>query len=53
MVEQEIWNVKLAAWLHDPAEKALVLLRGVPHDRITVDKVTKVCFPDGSEDSPD
>ncbi len=22
-----IWETKLAAWLHDPAEKALILLR--------------------------
>lgn len=25
--KSQIWRVKLAAWLHDPAEKALILLR--------------------------
>lgn len=32
-----LWRVKLAAWLHDPAEKALVLMRdpGVSHEQGT------------------
>ncbi len=47
MVQRDHWKVKLAAWLHDPAEKALILLRGVPHDEVTVDKVLSACFPEG------
>lgn len=35
---KEFWKAKLAGWLHDPAEKALVLMRdpGVGHEQGTV-----------------
>lgn len=51
MHTRDIWSIKLAAWLHDPAEKALILLRGVPHEKVTVEKVLEVCFPEGISDS--
>jgi CRISPR-associated protein Cmr2 len=51
MDSQDTWSVKLASWLHDPAEKALILLRGVPHEKFTVDKVLTVCFPRGVPDT--
>lgn len=43
-----IWLAKLAAWTHDPAEKALVLLRDpAGHEGGTVRELQRILFPDG------
>ncbi|MBN1141870.1 MAG: type III-B CRISPR-associated protein Cas10/Cmr2 [Deltaproteobacteria bacterium] len=43
-----IWKAKLAAWTHDPAEKALVLLRDpAGHEGGTVRKLRELIFPEG------
>ncbi|HRP95574.1 MAG TPA: type III-B CRISPR-associated protein Cas10/Cmr2 [Rhodocyclaceae bacterium] len=43
-----IWLAKLAAWTHDPAEKALVLLRDpAGHEGGTVRELQATLFPDG------
>lgn len=45
------WQAKLAAWIHDPAEKALVLLRDpAGHEGGTVRALEKALFPDGIPD---
>lgn len=45
---QAIWLAKLAAWTHDPAEKALVLLRDpAGHEGGTVRDLQHTLFPDG------
>lgn len=42
------WLAKLAAWTHDPAEKALVLMRDpAGHEGGTVRELRKVLFPQG------
>lgn len=46
-----IWPIKLAAWLHDPAEKALILMRGkTGHEWGTVAALREALF--GSRDIP-
>lgn len=46
--DQSIWLAKLAAWTHDPAEKALVLLRDpAGHEGGTVRELRASLFPDG------
>lgn len=43
-----LWQAKLAAWIHDPVEKALVLLRDPSgHEGGTVRKLRQRLFPDG------
>ena len=43
-----LWQTKIAAWIHDPAEKALVLLRDpAGHEGGTVRKLRQQLFPDG------
>ena len=43
-----LWRAKLAAWTHDPAEKALVLLRDPSgHEGGTVQTLRDTLFPDG------
>lgn len=45
---QNIWLAKLAAWTHDPAEKALVLLRDpAGHEGGTVRELKHMLFPKG------
>ncbi len=45
---QNIWLAKLAAWTHDPAEKALVLLRDpAGHEGGTVHELKQALFPNG------
>lgn len=45
---QNIWLAKLAAWTHDPAEKALVLLRDpAGHEGGTVRELQQALFPSG------
>ncbi len=45
---QNIWLAKLAAWTHDPAEKALVLLRDpAGHEGGTVRALQRTLFPGG------
>jgi len=42
------WQAKLAAWIHDPAEKALILLRDpAGHEGGTVRALQQVLFPGG------
>jgi CRISPR-associated protein Cmr2 len=44
----ERWKAKLVAWTHDPAEKALVLLRDpAGHEGGTVRALQEALFPDG------
>lgn len=38
------WKTKVLSWIHDPAEKALILLRGKPHERGTAEKLRKLLF---------
>jgi len=46
--DQSIWLAKLAAWTHDPAEKALVLLRDpAGHEGGTVRELRTALFPAG------
>ncbi len=43
-----LWQTKLAAWIHDPAEKALVLLRDpAGHEGGTARKLRQQLFPEG------
>ncbi len=43
-----LWQAKLAAWIHDPAEKALVLLRDpAGHEQGTVRALRNELFPNG------
>lgn len=43
-----LWQAKLAAWIHDPAEKALVLLRDPSgHEGGTARTLRRELFPDG------
>ena len=43
-----LWQAKLAAWTHDPAEKALVLMRDPRgHEGGTVSKLRRAIFPQG------
>lgn len=47
--EQERWQAKVAAWLHDPAEKALVLFRDpAGHEGGTVRALQERLFPGGT-----
>lgn len=42
MMDEKAWKAKLAAWIHDPAEKALVLLRdAVGHEGGTVANLSR------------
>ncbi|MBI4517313.1 MAG: type III-B CRISPR-associated protein Cas10/Cmr2 [Deltaproteobacteria bacterium] len=46
--EQDRWQVKLAAWVHDPAEKALVLFRDPSgHEGGTTRALLRKLFGDG------
>lgn len=49
MSEQTLWLAKLAAWTHDPAEKALVLMRtpGKGHEDGTVRSLKNAFFANG------
>ena len=48
MNEQKFWNAKLAARVHDPAEKALVLMRDpAGHEGGTTRNLFKTFFPTG------
>lgn len=42
----ERWKNKVFAFLHDPGEKALILLRGVAHDKGTVEKMRRELLGD-------
>lgn len=47
-MQEHVWKAKLAAWTHDPAEKALVLLRDpAGHEGGTVRKLREMLFPQG------
>ena len=39
------WQAKLLAWVHDPAEKALVLMSGKGHEKGTVEALKRTLFP--------
>lgn len=48
MNARDPWLAKLAAWTHDPAEKALVLMRTPEgHEGGTVRTLRKILFPEG------
>jgi CRISPR-associated protein Cmr2 len=42
--DHDFWKTILAAWVHDPAEKALVLLRGKSHEEGTTSELFKMIF---------
>jgi len=44
MDRNDLFKTKLWAWLHDPAEKALILLRGKAHDKGTVSDLREKIF---------
>jgi len=44
MKDELLWKVKTLAFLHDPAEKALVLLRGKSHETGTVASLKRLLF---------
>jgi len=45
MEDQSLWQTKLAAYVHDPVTKALILLRGVAHDQFSVAELMDELFP--------
>lgn len=48
MSAHDLWLAKLAAWTHDPAEKALVLMRDpAGHEGGTVRALRAILFPEG------
>ncbi len=49
--DQTFWQSKLAAWVHDPAEKALILLSGKSHEKGTTSELCKEMF--GTDKVPD
>jgi len=50
--ESRFWQAKVAAWVHDPGEKALVLLRDpAGHEGGTSRRMLKLLFPQGLEKS--
>lgn len=49
MNNETFWKTKLWTWLHDPAEKALILLRGVNHETGTVRELRKKIFGEASD----
>ncbi|MEW5782680.1 MAG: type III-B CRISPR-associated protein Cas10/Cmr2 [Pseudomonadota bacterium] len=50
-MNSKLWQAKLAAWTHDPAEKALVLLRDpAGHESGTVRALREKLFPAGVPD---
>jgi len=50
-MEKDVWYYKLYAWLHDPAEKALILMRGVgTHEEGTVAAMRTLCFGEASDE---
>ena len=43
--DQYLWQAKLGAWLHDPAEKSLILMRTRNgHEGGTVARLRELCF---------
>jgi len=42
-----IWTTKLAAWLHDPAEKALILLRADHEEDSSIARLRELLMPGG------
>lgn len=49
--DNKIWQAKLLAWIHDPAEKALVLLRDpAGHEGGTTKALAEKLFPKGLPD---
>jgi len=50
--DARFWQAKVAAWVHDPAEKALVLLRDPQgHEGGTSKKLREELFPQGLDES--
>jgi len=48
MCEQAMWQAKLAAFIHDPATKALILMRGLGHEQGSVAELRQTIFQDES-----
>ena len=46
MKEQRVWQAKLAAYIHDPASKALILMRGMAHEKGSVRELRRAIFGD-------
>ncbi|MFP7756012.1 type III-B CRISPR-associated protein Cas10/Cmr2 [Thermodesulfobacteriota bacterium B35] len=44
MTEQKMWQAKLAAYIHDPASKALILMRGMSHEQGSVAELRRAIF---------
>lgn len=49
MEKDDVWKVKTLAFIHDPAEKALILLRGKGHEAGTVAHLTDRLLGDEAE----
>lgn len=49
MSDKAFWQTKIAAFIHDPASKALILMRGMGHEKGSVAELRKEIF--GGEDS--
>jgi len=45
--ESSTWRAKLAAWLHDPAEKALILMRADHEEDSSIARLREMQFPEG------
>ena len=46
MCDQRLWQAKLAAYIHDPASKALILMRGLAHEQGSVAELRQTIFQD-------
>ncbi len=46
MHDHTLWQAKLAAYIHDPASKALILMRGLAHEKGSVAELRRAIFQD-------
>jgi len=46
MNDHTLWQAKLAAYIHDPASKALILMRGMGHEKGSVAELRRAIFQD-------
>ncbi len=51
-VNERLWKTKVLSWIHDPAEKALILLRGKSHEKGTAEKLRRLLFGDDAASLP-
>lgn len=48
MTDTAFWRAKVAAFIHDPASKALILMRGMAHEKGSVEALRQEIFEDSS-----